>query len=73
MSKVHEIEQQLEDTKAAVARLEEAIAGRPESSSLRVNLQTLLKRQRDLEQQLRKQQETALQQTVSTEPRRPNK
>ncbi len=54
MSKVHEIQLQLDDTKAAVARLEQAVAGRPESWSLRINLQALLKRQRDLEQQLRK-------------------
>ena len=73
MSKVHEIQQQLADTKAAVARLEQAVTGRPESSSLQVNLQTLLKRQRDLEQQLRKHQEAARTGTASLEFRpRPN-
>ena len=60
MSKIHEIELQLEDTKAAVSRLEQAAASRPESSSLRINLQALHKRQRHLEQQLRKHQEAAL-------------
>ena len=67
MSKLDEIQQQLDDTKAAVAHLEQAVAGRPESSSLRVNLQALLKRQRDLEQQLRKHLEAALPGTTSLE------
>jgi hypothetical protein len=67
MSKVHEIEQQLNDTRAAVTRLEQAVAGRPDSPSLRLNLQALLKRQRDLEQQLRKHQEAALSETASLE------
>lgn len=69
MSTVHEIQQQLADTKVAVARLEQAVTGRPESSSLRVNLQTLLKRQHDLERQLRKHQEVARTGTASLESR----
>jgi hypothetical protein len=68
MSKVHEIQQQLSDTKAAVARLEQAVTGRPESSSLQVNLHALVKRQRDLEQQLRKYQESVLPGPASVEP-----
>jgi hypothetical protein len=67
MRKVHEIQAQLADTKAAVSRLEQAVASQPESSSLRVNLRTLLKRQRDLEQQLRKYQGAALPGTASIE------
>ena len=67
MSEIDEIQQQLADTKAFILRLAQAVASQPESSSLRVNLQTLLKRQRNLEEKLRKHQEAALPRTAPLE------
>jgi hypothetical protein len=58
MSASQEIRTQLNDTRAAIARLEQAVAERPESSSLKATLLSLQKRQRDLERRLSEYPET---------------
>ena len=52
MSALLEITEKLQDTQAAIVRLENAAANNPDSTSIHLSLGSLQKRQRDLEAQL---------------------